>query len=212
MNKRFDTLFNLISKNNTVLERQLQQTNGNINETYFNDIKENITMETENRKRIHYQIYRAQELKNCYKNLISQEQPHAPAKFRTKVNENTPPYELPIHRQATTDNINREITLLRERRINWTKEIENIDTKLKDLIDSLDLTRETRNEIKLQNQNKIKNDEERNVREWNKHLDYLMNIHNKEQNDDSVDNLLKIVGQKLEQNETTVFSPISGHR
>ena len=86
-----------------------------------------------------------------------------------------------------------------------------METKIKDLTDTLDLTQETRNEIKRQNQNKIKNDKERNVREWNKHLDYLMNIHNKEQNDDSVDNLLEIVGQKLEQNETTVFSPISGH-
>ena len=93
--------------------QQLQQTNGNINETNLNNIKENITMETENRKRLHKQIYRAQELENCYKNLISQEQPYPPAKFRTKVNENTPPYELPIHRQATTDNINREIILLR---------------------------------------------------------------------------------------------------
>ena len=54
------------------------------------------------------------------------------------------------------DNINHEITLLRERQINWTKEIENMDTKIKDLIDSLDLTEETRNEIKLQNQNKRK--------------------------------------------------------
>ena len=53
MNKRFDTLFNLISKNNTVLERQLQQTNGIINETYCNNIKENVTMERENRKRLH---------------------------------------------------------------------------------------------------------------------------------------------------------------
>ena len=49
----------------------------------------------------------------------------------------------------------------------YTKEIENMDTKIKDLIDSLDLTQETRNEIKLQNQKKIKNDEEKNVREWN---------------------------------------------
>ena len=46
-----------------------------------------------------------------------------------------------------------------------------MDTKIKDLIDSLDLTQETRNEIKLQNQNKIKNEEERNVRKWSKHLD-----------------------------------------
>ena len=50
--------------------------------------------------------------------------------------------------------------------------------------------------MKLQNQNKIKNDEERDVREWNKHFDYLRNIYNKEQNDYSVDNLLKFVGQK----------------
>ena len=78
-----------------------------------------------------------------------------------------------------------------------------METKIKDLTDTLDLTQETRNEIKRQNQNKIKNDEERNVREWNKHLDYLMNIHNKGQNDDNVDNLLKFVGQKPEQNETT---------
>ena len=107
MNKRFDTLFNLISKNNMVLEKKAQQTNRNINETYLNNIKENITMETKNRKRLHYQIYRAQEL--------------------------------------------------------MTKK----------------------------------------VREWNKHLDYLMNIYNQEQNDDSVDNLLKFVDQKPEENETT---------
>ena len=78
-----------------------------------------------------------------------------------------------------------------------------MDTKRKDLIDSLELTQETKKEIRLQNQNKIKNDEERNVREWNKHPDYLMNIYNKEQNDGNVDNLLKFVGQKPEQNETT---------
>ena len=78
-----------------------------------------------------------------------------------------------------------------------------MDTIIKDLIGSLDLIQETRNEIKLQNQNKIKNDEERNVTEWNKQLDFLMNIYNKEQNDDNVDNFLKSVGQKAEQNETT---------
>ena len=49
------------------------------------------------------------------------------------------------------DNINLEIIFLQERQINWTKEIESVDTKIKDLINSLDLTEETRNEIKLQN-------------------------------------------------------------
>ena len=65
----------------------------------------------------------SQELENCYKILISQEKPYATAKFRTKVNENTPTYELLIHRQATMDNINRD-------KRNWTKEIENMDTKI----------------------------------------------------------------------------------
>ena len=97
--KRFDPLFNLISKTNMVLERQPQQTNRNINETYLNNIKENMTMETENRKRLHYQIYRARELQNCYKSLTSQEQPYALAKCSTEVNENTPTYELSIHKQ-----------------------------------------------------------------------------------------------------------------
>ena len=73
MNKRFDTLLILTLKNNTVLERQSQQTNRNTNETYFNNTKENITIETGNRKRLHYQIYRVQELENCYKNLFSPE-------------------------------------------------------------------------------------------------------------------------------------------
>ena len=63
------------------------------------------------------------------------------------------------------------------------------------------MTQETKNKIKLQNQNKIKDDEERNVREWSKHLHYLMDIYNKEQN--SVDNILEIVGQRKEQDEIT---------
>ena len=56
--------------------------------------------------------------------------------------------------------INREITLFPERQINWTKEIENMDRKTKYLIDSLDLTQEARNEMKLQNQSKIKKGKE----------------------------------------------------
>ena len=54
---------------------------------------------------------------------------------------------------------------------------------------------------KIHIQNKIKYDEEWNIREWSKHLDYFMDICNKEQDDDSVDNLLKFVGQKPELNE-----------
>ena len=72
-----------------------------------------------------------------------------------------------------------------------------MDTKIKELTDSLDLTEETRNKIKLQNQNKRKNDKERNVREFKKHLDCLMNIYHKEQNDDSVDNYENLLVKNL---------------
>ena len=58
-------------------------------------------------------------------------------KVRTKVIENIPAYKIPIYRKATM-HIYREITLLKEQQINWTKEIENMDTKIKDLMNSLD--------------------------------------------------------------------------
>ena len=38
-----------------------------------------------------------------------------------------------------------------------------------------------------------KENEERNVREWQKHVDKLVNTFNQEQNDNNIDNLLKIV-------------------
>ena len=38
-----------------------------------------------------------------------------------------------------------------------------------------------------------------------------MHVYNKEQNDDSVDNLLKFVGQKPEENETTLSKNYRQH-
>ena len=69
------------------------------------------------------------------------------------------------------------------------------------------MTQETKSKIKLQNQYKIKDDEERNVGEWSKHLDDLMDIYNKEQN--SVDKILKLVGQRQEQHELCIQKTIS---
>ena len=112
--------------------------------------RKHIIKETENCKRLHYQIYCMQELQNCCKNLISPEQPYTPAKFRTKVNEIAPPFELPIHGQATADNINHEITLLQERQ--KTKEVENERFNCFLRLNS----GSKKNEIKLRNQNKIK--------------------------------------------------------
>ena len=68
-----------------------------------------------------------------------------------------------------------------------------------------------KNEIKLQNQNIIENDKERNVREWNKHLDFLMDIYNKEQDDVNVDNFLKLVGQRPQHTQKTIDIIINHH-
>lgn len=70
-------------------------------------------------------------LQNYCKILILQEQPYPLPKYRTKINEYILSYELNILSQAATDNINHEITLLQERQISRTKEIENMDTEIK---------------------------------------------------------------------------------
>ena len=58
-------------------------------------------------------------------------------------------------------------------------------------INSFDLTTEERDNFYA---NEIQKGEERNVREWRKHLDELVNTFSQEQNDTNIDNLLKIVG------------------
>ena len=88
-------------------------------------------MKIQNFTSFHYQIYCVKELEDCYKNLNLQEQLYGLKIFRTKVNENAPPYELFNHIHATTDITNREITLLQERQISLTKEKQNMHTKIK---------------------------------------------------------------------------------
>ena len=75
--------------------------------------------------------------------------------------------------------------------------------KTKKNLYSLNLNEDAKIKIKIQNQNKIKNAKEQNVREWSKYFDYLMDIYNKGQDDDTVDNLLKFDRQRPDQDETT---------
>ena len=89
-------------------------TNGNQTNN-VSHTKENINQQLLNRRRLHYQILRSQDLQECYNNLISQESPYVPAKFRVKINLNTPAYEIPLHRNAAIDSLKREIRLLEER-------------------------------------------------------------------------------------------------
>ena len=103
---------------------------------------------------------------------------------------NTPAYEIPLHRNAAVDNLKREIRLLEERQKQWKIEIKTMEEQIKLTINSLDLTTEERDNFYV---NEIQKGEERNVREWRKHLDKLVNTFNQEQNDTNIDNLLKIV-------------------
>ena len=43
-------------------------------------------VELQKRKRLHYQIYRAQSLSRYYQSLLNQEKPFTTAKFRAKIN------------------------------------------------------------------------------------------------------------------------------
>ena len=63
--------------------------------------------------------------------------------------------------------------------------------KLKLWKNSLDLTTEERDNFYV---NEIQKGEERNSREWQKHLEKLVNTFNQEENDNNINNLLKIVG------------------
>ena len=104
---------------------------------------------------------------------------------------NTATYEIPLHRNVAVDNLKQEIRLLEERQKQWKIEIKTMEEQIKLTINSLDLTTEERDNFYV---NEIQKGEERNVREWQKHLDKLVNTFNQEQNDTNIDNLLKIVG------------------
>ena len=62
--------------------------------------------------------------------------------------------------------------------------------QIKLTINSFDLTTEERDNFQA---NEIQKGEEKNVGEWRKHLDELVNTFNQEQNDTNIYNLLKIV-------------------
>ena len=66
-----------------------------------------------------------------------------------------------------------------------------MEERIKLTINSLDLITEERDNFYI---NKIQKGEERNVREWRKHLVKLVKTFNQEQNSSNMDNLLEIAG------------------
>ena len=92
----------------------------------------------------------------------------------------------------------------------FSLEIKIMEEQIKLTINSLDLTTEKRENFYV---NKIQKGEERNVREWRKHLDKLVNTFNQEQNDNNIDNLLKLLEVILKLNiiQKTSFSITKTH-
>ena len=188
IDQRLDNIFASIKNNNITTQQHL--TNGNQTNS-VSHTKENINEQLLNRRWLHYQILRSQDLQECYNHLISQESPDVPAKFRVKINSNTPAYETPLQCNAAVDNLKREIRLLEERQKQRKTESKTMEEQIKLTINWLDLTAAERDNFYV---NEIQKGEDRNVREWQKHLDQLVNAFNQEQNDTNIHNLLQIVG------------------
>ena len=87
-----------------------------------------------------------------------------------------------------------------------------MEEQIKLTINSLDLTTEEKDNFYA---NRIQKREERNVREWRKHLVKLVNTFNQEHNDTNIDSLFKNVGSNTKafsiDNEISSFSITKTH-
>ena len=151
----------------------------------------NVQIELQKRKRLHYQIYRAQSLSSYYQSLLNHENPFVPAKFRAKVNNTTPEYEKEIRRKQSIDTMKREIDILDERRRNWLVELEQYEQAIHSIINSLNFNNDQQQLLQVKYKDKLKEDKKRNTDNWNNHFDKLKATYQKEQESNDIDNLLK---------------------
>ena len=158
----------------------------------------NVQIELQKRKRLHYQIYRAQSLSSYYQPLLNHENPFVPAKFRAKVNITTPEYEKEIRRKQSIDTMKREIDILDERRRNWLVELEQYEQAIHSIINSLNFNNEQQQLLQVKYKDKLKEDEKRNTDNWNNHFDKLKATYQKEQESNDTDNLLKYADKQSE--------------
>ena len=80
IDQKLDNICTLIKNNNTTTQQHLPNGNQTNNVSHT---KENINQQLY-RRRLHYQILQSQDLQECYNDLISQESPYVPAKFKVK--------------------------------------------------------------------------------------------------------------------------------
>ena len=195
---------NILDKSNIIIEtisNMNKNTNINIPRNYNNlytlprtkeEFYANVQIELQKRKRLHYQIYRAQSLSSYYQSLLNHENPFVPAKFRAKVNITTPEYEKEIRRKQSIDKMKREIDILDERRRNWLVKLEQYEQAIHNILNLLNFSNEQQQLLQVKFKDKLKEDEKRNTEDnWNDHFDKLKATHEKERESNDIDNLLK---------------------
>ena len=145
---------NILDNSNIIIEainNMNRNTNSNVQKNDNNldtlpgtteEFDANVHAELQKRKRLHYQIYRAQSLSSYYQSLLNHENPLVPTKFRTKVNTTTPEYEKEIRRKQSIDTMKREIDILDDRRRNWLVELEHYEQAIYNIINSLNFNNE----------------------------------------------------------------------
>ena len=192
---------NILDKSNIIIEvisNMNRNTNINIPRNDNNldtfpktneEFDANVQIELQKRKRLHYQIYRAQSLSSYYQSLLNHENPFVPAKFRAKVNITTPEYEKEIRRKQSIDTMKREIEILDGRRRNWLVELEQHEQMIRN-INSINFNNERPQLFQVIYNNELKEDEKRNTDNWNNRFDKLKARYEKEHESNNIVNLL----------------------
>ena len=100
LGNKLDNLTNTMTNTNRILEAQLTKPkNVVVNE----ELKANEEPKVDTKKQmskvkeIHKKYLRSEHLTNVYEDLMNATPPFVPSKFRTKVNKNTPEFEIPVH-------------------------------------------------------------------------------------------------------------------
>ena len=117
LNKKLDTLINIVSKN-----------------TIKPDI--NIDAILEERTKVLKQKCRSEKLSGYYEELLNEDSPFVRKEFRTRVNENTPEYELKHRRQHSINKVKTEILILEDRVTRCTEKQKQLDSNIREYLET----------------------------------------------------------------------------
>ena len=160
-------LIAITTTNKTLLDNRTRE------RIILNDKSDNINKEVEKRKRLHYQIYRSQQLFSYNNTLIRQEKLYVPTKFRQKVNESTPNYEKELKPQQSINAVKDEKNIVKERQKHWLIKLGDYDKNFQQFVETLSLTNNDKESMITKYRKKVKEDETRNLNNRNKHFDKL---------------------------------------